>query len=328
MLVIARPTGPAAGQPGPAPAGHPVRLRRLRHQHGPGLLGRRSWPGWRPAGCTRSPRCAAAVRKARTGTGRACASTSRTCSTTSTRRRRRSSPTAGPRPGSWASPAARTAGCWSARPSPSGRTCYRGGGVLGPAARHGPLRAVRARPDLERRVRHGRRPGGAGLAARLLALPPRARPGTRYPATLFTVFDNDTRVDPVHAWKMCAALQQATAARWPDRPVLLRREARGRPRRPRGQPFGARCPRTCWPSSPSTPGSAGDQRLPVVPHGREVAVLGRHRLTQRPGRAQHQPGRCWLGSRTVPDTRVARYGQLSRCSRPLWERPRAAPPDL
>ena len=49
--------------------------------------------------------------------------------------------------------------------------------------------------------------------------------GTRYPATVFTVFDNDTRVDPVHARKMCAALQYATSARWPDRPILLRREA-------------------------------------------------------------------------------------------------------
>jgi prolyl oligopeptidase len=51
------------------------------------------------------------------------------------------------------------------------------------------------------------------------------RPGTRYPATLFTVFDNDTRVDPVHARKMCAAMQYATSARWPDRPIVLRREA-------------------------------------------------------------------------------------------------------
>ena len=52
----------------------------------------------------------------------------------------------------------------------------------------------------------------------------RVQPGTRYPATLFTVFDNDTRVNPVHAWKMCAALQHATSAPWPERPVLLRRE--------------------------------------------------------------------------------------------------------
>jgi prolyl oligopeptidase len=45
--------------------------------------------------------------------------------------------------------------------------------------------------------------------------------GTEYPAVLFTVFDSDTRVDPLHARKMCAALQWATAS---ERPVLLRRE--------------------------------------------------------------------------------------------------------
>jgi prolyl oligopeptidase len=80
------------------------------------------------------------------------------------------------------------------------------------------------------------------------------RDGTSYPAVLFTVFDSDTRVDPMHARKMCAALQHATAAApgspraapaapgspraaaaapgspdgaredWPARPVLLRRE--------------------------------------------------------------------------------------------------------
>ena len=36
--------------------------------------------------------------------------------------------------------------------------------------------------------------------------------GTAYPAVLFTVFTNDTRVDPVHAYKMCAALQHATSS--------------------------------------------------------------------------------------------------------------------
>ena len=59
---------------------------------------------------------------------------------------------------------------------------------------------------------------------------------------LFTVFDSDTRVDPLHARKMCAALQHAAAAAPgarpgdppgspdtaqqgpPARPVLLRRE--------------------------------------------------------------------------------------------------------
>jgi prolyl oligopeptidase len=35
------------------------------------------------------------------------------------------------------------------------------------------------------------------------------REGTSYPAVLFTVFDSDTRVDPMHARKMCAALQHA-----------------------------------------------------------------------------------------------------------------------
>jgi prolyl oligopeptidase len=46
-------------------------------------------------------------------------------------------------------------------------------------------------------------------------------PGTAYPAVLFTVFTNDTRVDPVHAYKMCAALQNASVS---GRPVLLRAE--------------------------------------------------------------------------------------------------------
>jgi prolyl oligopeptidase len=49
--------------------------------------------------------------------------------------------------------------------------------------------------------------------------------GIRYPSVLFTVFDNDTRVDPVHARKMCAALQHATSAPPAEQPILLRREA-------------------------------------------------------------------------------------------------------
>ncbi len=47
------------------------------------------------------------------------------------------------------------------------------------------------------------------------------RDGVDYPAVLFTVFDGDTRVDPMHARKMCAALQHATSS---GRPVLLRAE--------------------------------------------------------------------------------------------------------
>ena len=44
------------------------------------------------------------------------------------------------------------------------------------------------------------------------------KPGTRYPAVLFITGDADTRVAPLHARKMCALLQSATAS---DRPVLL-----------------------------------------------------------------------------------------------------------
>ena len=49
----------------------------------------------------------------------------------------------------------------------------------------------------------------------------RVRDGVEYPAVLFTVFSNDTRVDPLHGYKMCAALQHASAS---GRPVLLRAE--------------------------------------------------------------------------------------------------------
>ncbi|WP_214371244.1 prolyl oligopeptidase family serine peptidase [Pseudonocardia sp. H11422] len=48
--------------------------------------------------------------------------------------------------------------------------------------------------------------------------------GTEYPAVLFTVFDSDTRVDPLHARKMCAALQHTTSGDTTTRPILLRRE--------------------------------------------------------------------------------------------------------
>ena len=49
----------------------------------------------------------------------------------------------------------------------------------------------------------------------------RVRDGVPYPAVLFTVFSNDSRVAPLHGYKMCAALQHATSS---DRPVLLRAE--------------------------------------------------------------------------------------------------------
>ncbi|MEV0406692.1 prolyl oligopeptidase family serine peptidase [Actinoallomurus sp. NPDC050550] len=49
------------------------------------------------------------------------------------------------------------------------------------------------------------------------------REGVAYPATLFTIFESDTRVDPLHARKMCAALQHATTD--DGGPILLRNEA-------------------------------------------------------------------------------------------------------
>ncbi|WP_263120150.1 prolyl oligopeptidase family serine peptidase [Cellulomonas sp. RIT-PI-Y] len=45
--------------------------------------------------------------------------------------------------------------------------------------------------------------------------------GTAYPATLFTIFDGDTRVDPLHARKLAAELQARTGG---DAPILVRRE--------------------------------------------------------------------------------------------------------
>ncbi|GAA3212273.1 prolyl oligopeptidase family serine peptidase [Actinocorallia longicatena] len=62
-----------------------------------------------------------------------------------------------------------------------------------------------------------------GDLASLLAYSPyhHVRPGTRYPATLFATYDGDTRVDPLHARKMCAALQWATGA---SAPIVLRHE--------------------------------------------------------------------------------------------------------
>ena len=50
----------------------------------------------------------------------------------------------------------------------------------------------------------------------------RVQRGVDYPAVLFTVSDNDRRVDPMHARKMCAALQYATSG---DKPVVLRAES-------------------------------------------------------------------------------------------------------
>jgi prolyl oligopeptidase len=47
------------------------------------------------------------------------------------------------------------------------------------------------------------------------------KPGTPYPAVLLMTAEGDTRVDPMHARKLAAALQQATSS---GRPILLRVE--------------------------------------------------------------------------------------------------------
>ena len=47
------------------------------------------------------------------------------------------------------------------------------------------------------------------------------RDGTAYPAVLFTTFESDTRVDPLHGRKLAAALQHATSS---EASVVLRRE--------------------------------------------------------------------------------------------------------
>ncbi len=47
------------------------------------------------------------------------------------------------------------------------------------------------------------------------------REGTGYPAVLFTTFESDTRVHPLHGRKLAAALQHATTS---DAPIVLRRE--------------------------------------------------------------------------------------------------------
>jgi prolyl oligopeptidase len=61
----------------------------------------------------------------------------------------------------------------------------------------------------------------------LLAYSPyhHVRPGVCYPAALFTTAEGDSRVDPLHARKMAAALQAATSCPH-ERPVLLHQEER------------------------------------------------------------------------------------------------------
>ena len=120
-----------------------------------------------------SPTCAAAPRRARPGTGPACSAAKQNVFDDfhaaaetlvaaglddggAARHQRRVERRAPRRRGTH--PAARA---------------LRGGDVLGAAARHGPVREVRARRDVERRVRIRGRARAAGVAPLLLAVPPR-----------------------------------------------------------------------------------------------------------------------------------------------------------
>lgn len=47
------------------------------------------------------------------------------------------------------------------------------------------------------------------------------KPGTKYPAVLFTAGENDTRVHPLHARKMAALMQNATGSDQDAEPILL-----------------------------------------------------------------------------------------------------------
>jgi len=47
------------------------------------------------------------------------------------------------------------------------------------------------------------------------------KPGTKYPAVLFTAGENDTRVHPLHARKMAAIMQASTGSDLNDEPILL-----------------------------------------------------------------------------------------------------------
>jgi prolyl oligopeptidase len=63
----------------------------------------------------------------------------------------------------------------------------------------------------------------------------RVQPGARYPATFLLSAEGDSRVDPMHARKMAARLQAATASGAEAPPILLRVETaaghgQGKPR--------------------------------------------------------------------------------------------------
>src|SRR5580658_8719156 len=157
------------------------------------------WPGWRRAACTRWPTCAAAARRARSGTGPGCWRRSRTCSMT------------------WCAAEALIADGWTTAGQLAISGGSNGGLLVGAALVQQPslYAAVVCSAPLLDMVRYERFGLGQtwnveyGSAldpvqlSWLLSYSPyhHVVPGTAYPAVLFTVFTNDTRVDPVHAYK-------------------------------------------------------------------------------------------------------------------------------
>ena len=257
MFVLAPRSGPRAA----AHAGH--RLRRLRHlprarlQRGRAGLGR----GGRLS--TRWSRCAAAARRATPGTARATATTSRTSSTTSTpprgaRRRGHHHRRPAGDHGRVQRRAARRRGAHPAARRVPGRR------LLGAAAGHGPLRAS-SRSAAPGTTSTARRPTPTSSAGCSSYSPyHHVGTGTVYPAVLFTVFESDTRVDPLHARKMCAALQHATTGELATRPVLLRRETDVGHGARSVTPHASRSPSTSWRSSPHTPGCPVKLPIPLT----------------------------------------------------------------
>jgi prolyl oligopeptidase len=105
----------------------------------------------------------------------------------------------------------------------------------------------------------------------------RVQIATPYPAVLFTTFGGDTRVDPLHARKLCAALQHATSSDLEERPVLLRHEeAVGHGMRTvsrtldeRAEVLGFLAAQVGWPNRPLPAG--GDARLTSPDDAAEAA---------------------------------------------------------
>ena len=93
----------------------------------------------------------------------------------------------------------------------------------GAAARHAALSPVPDRAAVDPGVRLAGRPGAVRAGSARTRRITTCATGAAYPAVLLATAESDTRVDPMHARKMAARLQAATAS---DRPVLLRLEAR------------------------------------------------------------------------------------------------------